>query len=429
MQSSESSNSPNKRVSTIVWTCRIVLGGVLVFSGLAKAIDPWGGLYKIADYLTAWGMSPYHEISLALAALLATFEFGLGAMIVLGCYRKATRWLALAFMGFMTILSLYIWIADPVEDCGCFGEALIISNGATFLKNIVLMVPALILFRTNSAVPPLIRPTLQWIALLATFSYISIIQIIGYHIQPLVDFRPYPVGTDLASKVSMVDTPEMDFVYEKNGQRQTFDTDNLPDESWTFVERIEHKNDNAPKSELAFFDSVGDDVTHEIISNEGDEFILIVTDPANHGISRSEMANRLSEYCDVNDATMVAAVALPSDSLDAWTYRTEATYDVYSAEDTDLKILARGEAAVVMLRDGVIQWKRNIYSLAPNFPNGEETPDSLIADEDSQTLMKLTFIWLTILALTIIIPRIAGHLRPDQKRPETPSPIENEEKQ
>jgi len=407
--------------------CRIVLGGVLVFSGLAKAIDPWGGLYKIADYLTAWDMSPSHEISLVLAALLATFEFGLGAMIVFGCYRKATRWLVLAFMGFMSVLSLYIWIANPVEDCGCFGEALIISNGATFLKNIILMVPVWILFRTNTAVPPLIRPAIQWIVLVATFGYVSAIQVIGYHIQPLVDFRPYPVGTDLAATVSNVETPEMDFVYEKDGQRQTFTADNLPDESWTFVERIEHKTDNAPKSEIAFFDAFGDDVTAEVILAEGDEFILIVTDPDNHGISRSEMANRLAEYCDANDASMIAVVALPSDSLDEWADRTEAAYDVYSAEDTDLKILARGEAAVIMLRNGVIQWKRNIYSLEPDFPNGDETPDSIFADEDSPTLLQLTFLWLIVIALTAIIPHLTGRLRPTRPQTEASTPDNDEE--
>lgn len=393
---------------------RIFFGIVLIISGLTKAVDPWGGLYKIADYLMAWGIIPQHETALTLASILATFEFGLGVVTVLGSYRRAVRWLAPAFMGFMTILSLYIWIANPVEDCGCFGEAFKLSNSETFFKNIVLMVPAIVIAKWNLNCRPFVKPALQWLVLLTSFGYISYIQIVGYHVQPLVDFRPYPVGVDLAKMMSNNDTSGITFIYEKDGQRRKFDAENLPDETWTFVERVDDTaNDNSVQ--LSFVDQYGDDVTSDVIVSDGDEYILVVAEPVRHGISRSEMANRLSEYCDENDAKMIAVVAVSTDSLQTWTELVEARYDVYSADDTDLKMLSRGEAAVVMLHNGVIQWKRNIYSLPPEFPDGEVTPDVIAAEENDGGLLRWTFVWLLILALIVIVPCIFGRFNTQKK--------------
>lgn len=117
MQFSLSSNSPSKTPKwqiAAVWLLRLVVGGVFVVSGFAKAIDPWGTLFKTEEYLIAWDMLQPRTLTLMAALIQSWGEFLLGALLLLGCYRRVTPVLSAALMVFMTSLTLYIWIADPV---------------------------------------------------------------------------------------------------------------------------------------------------------------------------------------------------------------------------------------------------------------------------------------------------------------------------
>lgn len=393
------------------WLLRIVTGGVFMASGLFKAIDPWGGLYKITDYLQAWGIGANHEMALSLASLLATFEFMMGAMLVMGAMRNFTRWLAVGFMAFMTALTLYIWIADPVEDCGCFGDAFILSNSLTFWKNVLLLGLVLLLFRVNDKVKGIYSPALQWLPMVITLLYIAGVQIVGYHIQPLVDFRPFPVGTDMAAihtSDADNDVENMMFLYEKDGVTQTFNAGNLPDSTWTFVERITTAGTGEQAGTLLVLDD-DEDVTAEVFAPEGDRFILLIPDVNRYGISRCEMANRLNRYAVSNGAQMLAIAGNGEEQLDKWKETVNASYPVYTADATDIKMLARGDAAVVFLHDGKILWKRNIYSIPPDFPDNLTTYNQVYGMAPGLTLSLVTAIWLgmlVIIAVSAYYPRL-----------------------
>lgn len=402
-------NLPNNVIRPLVWLVRLLLGAVFVFSGFSKAVDPWGGLYKIADYLHAWGFQPSHEISLILGCVLALFEFVTGVMLLIGAYRRVIRWVLLVFMAFMTVLTLYIWIADPVSDCGCFGDALILSNAMTFWKNVFLLLLTGIIFLYNMRVNPLILPQLQWIAIIVTCLYVFAIEIYGYHIQPLIDFRPYPVGTDLAELASENDDVNLLFVYEKNGIKQTFTIDNLPDESWTFVERQTPENESN-KSVISIFDDE-EDVTADVVAQEGEQYILLVSDPERYGISRSEMANHLYDYSTAHDADMFAVLALDTDSIESWIEQTGANYPVYSAEDTDIKMIARGDAALVALKDGIITGKINIFALPPEFPSENEDIAAQVESNGYNMLIRFTLVWFACMLVLYFASRVSGMIK------------------
>lgn len=457
MQSSESSGSTNKDKPTekkvaevapssasesatpqrscwlimLVWLLRLIFGAVLILSGFVKGVDPWGGLYKITEYFAAWNLSITHEGALLLASLLATFEFVLGVVVAAGLYRKSSPVLSVAFMAIMTTVTLYILIADPVADCGCFGDAIKLSNTATFLKNIVLLALAILLLKVNKSAEPLIRPRLQWIALVMTSFYIIAVQIFSYHVQPLIDFRPYPVGTDMSEKATEVAEAQDNaavFVYERDGKQQTFNIDNLPDEDdgWNFVER---RSENVETPEmLSVLDEDGEDVTAEIFEKEmaegnpitdghdissltsDDMYILVVNDPVRYGISRSESANRLYDYCRSRGSEMLAIVAVSPDSIAQWRNMTGAQYPVYASDDTDLKMFARGDAAIVALRNGVIEWKSNIYALPPEFPDLSDSSDIIQFQTLEPPLGLFTIVWLAAMLVLYIISRFIRHL-------------------
>ena len=132
----------NKDQNTIGWSCwivlilRFILGSVFAFSGFVKAIDPWGVLYKFEDYIAVLGWDWLSPFLLFCAFVISLVEFVLGVCLIVGAYRRVSVWLALLFMLAMTPLTLWLAVTNAVPDCGCFGEAVVMSNWATFFKNI-----------------------------------------------------------------------------------------------------------------------------------------------------------------------------------------------------------------------------------------------------------------------------------------------------
>lgn len=112
-----------KTLAIAVWVLRVAVGAVFVMSGLVKSIDLWGFCFKIEEYLVVWNVDMPQSLCLIAALLISSAEFILGMMLAVGAYRRSCPWLlTLMMVPFMLPLSVYIFIADPVADCGCFGD-------------------------------------------------------------------------------------------------------------------------------------------------------------------------------------------------------------------------------------------------------------------------------------------------------------------
>ena len=167
-----------ERISLIIVTiARLLLALTLLFSGVAKGIDPVGGGLKMEEYLRTFGLSGLRPYATTLSLLLNSFEFTLGALLLMGFWRKITAWLALLFMGIMTLISLYLALFNPIADCGCFGDALHLTNWQTFAKNVPLLLSAIIFFCYKHRIKPLFRSkrsTLVMVAYsLTTATYVT----------------------------------------------------------------------------------------------------------------------------------------------------------------------------------------------------------------------------------------------------------------
>lgn len=384
-----------RAVPYIVWIFRIIVGATFIFSGASKSIDPWGFIYKIEEYLQVWGIEGVsRELMLCTALGLSIAEFTTGVLIAGGCLRRVAVWAAGAFMAVMLPLTAWIMIADPVADCGCFGDALVISNTATFLKNIVLAIMIAYLLKHNRQAPCLFLPLSQWMIAAASIIYCLTVGLVGYLVQPVVDFRPYPTGTDLAISA---DASEIKLIYTKNGRQKFFSTDSLPDDTWEYVGRAANDETPANNINLAIFDG-DDDVTASVIEPEGEQMLLLVANPDFHGRARSGMANRIARLMSDRGGSMIAVVATHPDSIAAWAEKVHPEYDVYTSEDTSLKEIARGDASLVFLNDGIIQWKRNIYSLPGDFPDNSPEAFTEVYSVDSGT-----FAWTVSLCYILVL--------------------------
>ncbi len=348
----------------LVWIFRLVVGGTYIMSGLTKMLDLWGFVYKIEQYLSVWGMSEPRALVLGGAMSLSAAEFIVGLALFTGSYKRTSAWIITLLTGFMLMLTAYIVIADPVDDCGCFGDFIILSNTATFLKNVVLMAMAVYLWRYNSTVSGIFSTYSQWIEGLIAFLYVAIVGTLSYNIQPLIDFRPYPVGTVLAGgEESSEDGGNIRFIYERDGVKETFDADNLPDSTWTFVDRVEPEGDrSADKRTFTIYDG-DEDVTDFVLEPNGDQLLVLIPEPERADISSTYLLNELNRYMIQHGGVMTGIIGTDGDGIEEWRDISLASYDIYSAEDTSIKEVARGNVAIVLLRDGVIRWKRTLMSV------------------------------------------------------------------
>ncbi|MGN1376000.1 MAG: MauE/DoxX family redox-associated membrane protein, partial [Prevotella sp.] len=152
-------------MAVFVNVCRLLVALTFVFSGYVKAVDPLGTQYKMQDYLSVFGVAAnsYNHAILVFAIILGALEFCLGIYLFFAIYRRQVSRLLLVFISLMTLLSLWLMIYDPITDCGCFGDALLLSNTQTFIKNIILLLLTWVVVYRPESMLRFVSHNNQWI--------------------------------------------------------------------------------------------------------------------------------------------------------------------------------------------------------------------------------------------------------------------------
>lgn len=403
-----------KNIVTIV--LRIIVGITFIFSGFVKAIDPWGTVYKFHDYLAAMNFVVWDNLVLIAVFLLFSVEFIVGVFLLIGCDRRLTPILSSMIMIVMLPLTLWVAIADPVSDCGCFGDALIISNWATFWKNLILSAMIGWLLKYNHKSRYLVIPELHWLVFLASAFFINVIGLFGYVYQPLLDFRPYKIGELLVNYEE--ETEEFEFIYSKDGKQKSFTADNIPtDDGWEFVERklIQNKSENpysVSDKQFVLYEEE-EDMTQTAILSSGEQMILFYPSLTSYSIASTYQINSLQEYCNRNEIDMIAVVAGSKSQIDEFVDLSMATYPIYTSEDTSIKEIVRGCPAIVYLKEGIIVWKSTLRAINnDNFSSIEtETPPEKFVINNKKTLHTIVFSYLCSIIFLIFISHIPKAVR------------------
>ena len=390
-----------------VTCCRFLLAIVFIFSGFIKANDPIGTVYKIQDYLEAWHISQFipNGIPYLGAIIMAVFEFALGFYLLFGLHRKITPILLLLFMGCMTPLTLWLAITAPISDCGCFGDALVISNTVTFWKNVVITLALCFLLWKNATVRSLYGPAVQWLTVVFPVVYLLVIMAVGFYEQPLIDFRPYKAGTYIIGDNEGGLDAEYSFIYEKNGHRQRFSLYDLPDTTWTFVNREESVPDSVAGdgkvvNQLVFFD--GDyDVASEVLPLEGDVVLLLIPDLASVNVSSTFMINEMYDSLSESGIMMICLIGGSDSDIDEWREISMADYPVYKMDDTMVKTIARGNPALVRVSDGRIIWKQAMEAVNADDVQSVEDP----AGDAMRFLIGLSVFLLLVMTALLVVNR------------------------
>ena len=357
---------------TAVNVCRFVLAATFIFSGYVKAIDPLGTLYKLKDYAAAMslnGLLP-NWVLVGVAIALGALEFALGVFMLFAVRRHVVSRIMLAFMTAMTVLTLWIFVADPVKDCGCFGDALKLTNGETLLKNIVLIACAALVAWRPVDMARFISRSNQWIVRYYTVAYIVITSIYCLYTLPIFDFRPYHVGTNIKQGMEIpegAEQPEFEstFLLRKNGETREFTLDNYPDSTWEYVDTrtVQTKKGYEPPIHDFALTScdTGEDITEQVLTKKGYTFLLVsprlaVADDSNFGD-----IDQIYEYAEENGADFYCVTASANDEIERWRDLTGAEYRFCNADETTLKTMIRSNPGLMLLKDGTIigKWSHN----------------------------------------------------------------------
>lgn len=357
---------------TAVNVCRFVLAATFIFSGYVKAIDPLGTLYKLKDYAAAMslnGLLPDWAL-VGVAIALGALEFALGVFMLFAVRRHVVSRITLAFMAAMTVLTLWIFVADPVKDCGCFGDALKLTNGETLLKNIVLSACAALVAWRPVDMARFISRSNQWIVRYYTVAYIVITSVYCLYTLPIFDFRPYHVGMNIKQGMEIPESaeqPEFEstFLLRKNGETREFTLDNYPDSTWEYVDTrtVQTKKGYEPPIHDFALTScdTGEDITEQVLTKKGYTFLLVsprlaVADDSNFGD-----IDQIYEYAEENGADFYCVTASANDEIERWRDLTGAEYQFCNADETTLKTMIRSNPGLMLLKDGTIigKWSHN----------------------------------------------------------------------
>ena len=357
---------------TAVNVCRFVLAATFIFSGYVKAIDPLGTLYKLKDYAAAMSLNGLLPdwVLVGVAIALGALEFALGVFMLFAVRRHVVSRITLAFMTAMTVLTLWIFVADPVKDCGCFGDALKLTNGETLLKNIVLIACAALVAWRPVDMARFISRSNQWIVRYYTVAYIVITSVYCLYTLPIFDFRPYHVGMNIKQGMEIpegAEQPEFEstFLLRKNGETREFTLDNYPDSTWEYVDTrtVQTKKGYEPPIHDFALTScdTGEDITEQVLTKKGYTFLLVsprlaVADDSNFGD-----IDQIYEYAEENGADFYCVTASANDEIERWRDLTGAEYQFCNADETTLKTMIRSNPGLMLLKDGTIidKWSHN----------------------------------------------------------------------
>ncbi len=372
-------------MKVVQFVSRLLVGLLFIFSGFVKAVDPMGSTFKFTDYFLAFGMDSFIDVAFPLAIILSTLEFTVGLALLFNARMKITAYLALIFMLFFTPLTLILAITNPVTDCGCFGDALVLTNWETFGKNIIILALTLIVFSRRNKIEK--QETRLEQNLLIVFSLIVSIGISTYSYRhlPLIDFRPYHIGANISDGMIIPEGAASDeyksfFKYEKAGEVKEFDEINYPwqDTTWKFVDSeqiIIKEGYTPPIHDFTISNETEGDITNQVLSNEDYIFILVSKNLNKINESALLKIKEIAYYSFSNNITMIGLTASGDDIMQDFKTTNELPFEFYNTDEIQLKTIIRSNPGLLLLKKGTILDKWHFR----DFPNVEELKGDLTA--------------------------------------------------
>ncbi len=399
---------------------RIIIALVFIYSGFTKGIDPYGSAIKFSDYFNVFGLSCLNTLALYIAVFLSSIEFVIGISLFIKLKTKYICSITFWILSFFTILTLVLAIKNPVSDCGCFGDAIILSNWETFFKNVILLALSTILFLNRKKINSywLIIDQYFWII----FSFIFIVSISVYSINhlPILDFRPYSIGTNIPENMIIPEGAAIDeyksiFKYRniQTGEIKEFDESNYPwndSLNWEYLEIKQELIKKGYKPNINDFNiehTYKGNITESILTDNGYTFLLISHNLNKANTGNIKHINKLHTYCNQENHKFYCLTASIKKDIDIFSENNNANYEYCNMDETLLKTVIRSNPGLVLLRNGTIIGKWH-YNDIPEIEsiNNKELSSYCIQERtktiDRYFILIIILIWISALLFYVM---------------------------
>lgn len=342
---------------------RYIVAIVFIFSGFVKGVDPLGTAYRLDDYFIAYGTEWASVLSLFLSIALSTIEFLVGMALLLKLKMKATSWALLVIMSFFTILTLFDAKYEPVSDCGCFGDAIKLTNWETFYKNVVLMVFTLIVFIQRKAFRPHFTVAFQnLLAIIVSIGFVWF-SVYNYRHLPMIDFRPWKVGNQMTPDPDQEAEIYLQYRNKQTNEIREYLSPNYPwnDSAWmaewefvdqrvvTYGEIVDHG--------LYVTDDQGFEHTDLILEHEGMLFLGIIYDFEKASRQSLEMFSGLQDDIHQAGLSMVILTGNLPDEMETYIQKYNLTADIFYVDVVTLKTMVRANPGLILMKSGQVHGK------------------------------------------------------------------------
>jgi len=349
---------------------------LFIYSGFVKGVDPVGTQYRIEDYFMAFGTDWAMGLALPLSVVMNAWEFILGIIVLFSIRIRFTRWLLLLTMAVFTIVTINDALYNPVPDCGCFGDALIISNWQTLYKNLVIDALLLLVFfsasKSGSYFPAKVEAGI-FIVFLLGFVWFEFYNI--RHL-PMMDFRDWKVGNKMMHEDPLPKEYYLSYKNTESGEITEYLSPDYPynDSSWMATHEFVSQrvvDPNPPLHDLGIEDVGGNDVTPMIVENPDLQFVLVAEYLDETSLKKIEEINKFIESCNEQGIAFVTLTSSIPEEVEAFKSKYKLETEFYFSDDISLKSMIRSNPGLILLKEGVVldKWHYN------DFPKFEEEMD------------------------------------------------------
>ena len=403
--------------------CRIIVGIVFIYSGFVKGIDPLGSDYKFTDYFNAFGMGWMNATTLFFSFALSLAEFLIGIALLFNLWVSRMAWGSLLFMAFFTPLTLVLALTNPVSDCGCFGDAMILTNWQTFWKNIILLLLAIMIFvyrkEYKSSLP-----------LMGQFSFLALagagmlcLSVYCYRHLPVLDFRPYAVGKNITEGMRLPEGAEPDqyevtlkYKNKQTGEVQSFTEENYPWQdtlNWEYEsssERLVKKGYITPIHDLVIEHPTLGNITEEILEDDNHTILAVAYNLTQSDVQYQPAINRLAEYAQEKGIRFYGLTSSSERDIETYKKRYHVPYEFCTADEIQLKTMIRSNPGVIILREGTIldKWAGKDVPDVKELQDTDLTAYCVYSREQMQRIYLVYSIILLFFVAYLLIPRRKG---------------------
>lgn len=358
----------------LVNIARVLVGGLFIFSGLVKAIDPLGLAYKMQEFFDVWAgdgfmpgmMGIFNEYALLLSIFMITLEVVLGICLLLGWRKHMVSWLLLLLMLLFTFLTSFVLFSGKIRTCGCFGDCIPLTAEQTFTKDIILLVLVILILLGRRYIKPFFTDKINVAIFLVSFFGVLWIQMYVLKHLPLKDCLPFKIGNNILELRKMPadaipDKFDYSFVYRKAGEKKDFGVDALPDSSWEFVERmqvlVEKGKNNVPLiNDFILKTEQGTDTTEAILNQPGEYYLMFAKD---FNPVTDDWYPAFTEFFSAGKYPVYLVTSNPQVARELFARTGNGKLTILTCDVTAIKTAARVNPTLYLMKGPVIKAKRS----------------------------------------------------------------------